>query len=97
MICPPCPLPTLLPTPSWQANPAFVFNQDAAQAGAGSKWTLSAFERWMRGAGHDYDALWAQIQGLVAKSLIAIQPMLQYNVRGSALRPVLKGMRERAN
>ncbi|PRW57894.1 zeta- subunit of COP-I complex [Chlorella sorokiniana] len=59
-------------------NAAFQFNQDAAEAGAGSKWTLTAFAEWMAGQGHDFEALWGQIKQLVAKTLIATQPMLQY-------------------
>ena len=54
--------------------------RDAQQGGTGSKWTISAFAQWMRGQGHDFDALWAQVAQIVCKTLIAAQPMLQYQV-----------------
>lgn len=57
-----------------------LHRRDAAQAGTGSKWTITAFAEWFRGAGHDFEALWGSIRALVAKSLLSIQPMLQYQV-----------------
>lgn len=35
--------------------------RDAAEAGAGSKWTLTAFAEWMAQQGHDFEALWGQV------------------------------------
>lgn len=37
--------------------------RDAAEAGAGSKWTLTAFAEWMSRQGHDFEALWSQVGG----------------------------------
>lgn len=38
-------------------------SRDAAEAGAGSKWTLTAFAEWMGRQGHDFEALWRQVGG----------------------------------
>jgi hypothetical protein len=54
--------------------------RDAQEAGEGSKWTISAFAEWMRRQGHDFEALWSTVKELVAKTLISVQPMLQYQV-----------------
>ena len=40
----------------------------------------------MRAQGHDWDRVWASIKHMIAKSLVAIQPILQYHYR-SAVRP----------
>ena len=40
----------------------------------------------MRQQGHEWDAVWGSIKHMIAKSLIAIQPILQYYYR-SATRP----------
>ncbi|KAL4856100.1 Tubulin polyglutamylase ttll6 [Chlorella vulgaris] len=55
---------------------------DAQEAGEGSKWTISAFAEWMRRQGHDFEALWSTVKELVAKTLISVQPMLQYQLLG---------------
>lgn len=39
--------------------------RDAAEAGAGSKWTLTAFAEWMARQGHGFEALWGQVGGAV--------------------------------
>ena len=37
----------------------------------------------MRQQGHDWDAVWGSIKHMIAKSLIAIQPILQYYYRSA--------------
>ena len=36
---------------------------------------------WMTGQGHDFDAIWQQIEELVVLSLLSVQPLLQLNYR----------------
>jgi hypothetical protein len=58
--------------------------RDAQQDSDGSKWSISALAEWMRQQGHDWDSVWGSIKHMIAKSLIAIQPILQYNYRSAA-------------
>lgn len=47
----------LMPAPLPVASP----RRDAQQSGTGSKWLLSAWADYMRGQGHDFDALWGKV------------------------------------
>ncbi|GAB4815434.1 hypothetical protein N2152v2_002480 [Parachlorella kessleri] len=64
-------------------NPNFIFNKDADSDSVGSKWSITALADWMRQQGHDWDAVWGSIKHMIAKSLIAIQPILQYYYRSA--------------
>ena len=52
----------------------FVPNQDASQDGEGTKWSLSALRRRLAQSGIDVPALFAKIDALVLKTLIAVEP-----------------------
>ncbi len=68
------------PLAQYVRSPLPAARRDAQQSGTGSKWKLSAFAQWMREQGRDFEALWAQVAHIVCKTLIAAQPMLQYQV-----------------
>ena len=45
------------------------------------RWTLAQLRRHIGEAGLDWGALWADIEGLVVKSVLSIQPLLKQNYR----------------
>ena len=90
----PRPAPSSGPPPSAALCCCPAACRDAQAAGAGSKWTLAAFADYIRSAGNDWEALWGGIQSIVAKSLISVQPMLQYQVGGGRLAAVPSCMAE---
>jgi len=42
---------------------------------------LSFHRTWMAEQGHDFEAVWQQIEELVVLSLLSVQPLLQMNYR----------------
>jgi hypothetical protein len=54
----------------------FVPNEAASDDGVGTKWSLSALRRRLRADGEDWEALWARICDVVARTLVAAQPRM---------------------
>ncbi|DBA78232.1 TPA: Tubulin polyglutamylase ttll13P, variant 2 [Trebouxia sp. C0005] len=46
-----------------------------------SKWDFAMLRTWMAEQGHDFEAVWQQIEELVVLSLLSVQPLLQMNYR----------------
>ena len=52
----------------------FVHNNDASADDHGNKWSLSALRRCLARNGVDVDALFARIDSLIVRTLIAVEP-----------------------
>lgn len=63
----------------------FVFNEDQDDDACGHKRSLTAILDYIREnePGFDVDGLWKQIQDIIAKTLISVQPSLQHAYRSS--------------
>ncbi|DBA76353.1 TPA: hypothetical protein ACH3X1_010064 [Trebouxia sp. C0004] len=46
-----------------------------------SKWDFAMLRTWMAQQGHDFEAVWQQVEELVVLSLLSVQPLLQMNYR----------------
>ncbi len=62
--------------PCWALPSCVLLCRDARQGSDGSKWSISALAQWMRQQGHDWDGVWGVIKHMIAKTLLAIQPIL---------------------
>ncbi|GKT27592.1 Tubulin tyrosine ligase [Aduncisulcus paluster] len=64
-------------------NPNFVFNEDVAASDVGSKWSLEATNERMEKEGVDVSKMWTQINDLIIKTVVAVQPTLAHTYRAS--------------
>ena len=61
-----------------KSNGNFVESLDAADAKVGSKRRLSVLFDYLQAEGHDVPRLWTQLEDMVAKSMLAVLPLLQH-------------------
>ena len=59
----------------------FVFNADASKADVGNKRSISWFLGWLKECGKDPRVVWDRIGHMIAKTLVAAQPMLSHVYR----------------
>lgn len=63
-----------------KSSSAFVA-AEAEQDGVGSKWSLKALRRYFEERGLPWDAVWEQCRGIVAKTLIAVEPRMNTSAK----------------
>ena len=56
----------------------FVFNEDADHGDVGHKRDFNFLNKWLRSQGHDVEKVWARIDKVVVKTLLAAQPILSH-------------------
>ncbi len=59
----------------------FVRNTDAGESGIGSKWSVRALREYLAKTGIDDVKVWDNIEGLIVKTLQAIEPKISANMR----------------
>ncbi|KAK2949732.1 putative tubulin-tyrosine ligase family protein [Blattamonas nauphoetae] len=67
----------------------FIANSDAAEDDVGSKRSLSSVTRLLKQKGHDIEAMWEAINGVIVKTMIAISPSLLSSYSTHCSQPVM--------
>lgn len=61
-----------------KTNPKFIFNESVAEADVGHKRSLTALMEILEERGEDVETLWDEVEKIVVKTLISIQPVLSH-------------------
>ncbi len=58
-------------------NANFVANEDPAEDGVGSKWSLVALRKYFATAGFKDDQIWERIEEIMIKTVLSIEPLIK--------------------